>query len=122
VIEEMTQHPINRTRALEVLLPMAMIVTGSVAGMGWLGLAGTILLGFVVARALLRQRDDDGLPRFRGFWFAAASVAILGAVMVALVFVELPAYALIAGFAAALVAGFVALGYIVWWMVRLNNA
>jgi hypothetical protein len=104
---------IDRARALEVILPVALIVLGSFAGVGWLGTVGVILLAIVIARALLRERDGDAFPTLRGLWVALGVLVATGCAMVALLVVEIPATALMAGLAAGMVAAYVALGYIV---------
>ncbi len=72
-------------RAVEVMLPFAAIVAGSFAGIEWLSLGGTLALGLVIARALLRDPPPDTKhPPLRGLGCRASCYLTKSARMVLL--------------------------------------
>ncbi len=109
-------------RTLQVLLPFAAIVAGSFAGIGWLSTVGAIALGWVIASALLRDPRTENLPPLGRLWMALAAPTVTGVVLISLIVYAPPAYILLPALAAGVVVIYLALGYLMWWFIRLNRA
>jgi len=109
-------------RALQVLIPFAVIIVGSFAGIAWWSTAGALALGWVIASALLREPRTEDLPPLRRFYFALATPIVTGLVMIALLLYDPPLYILLPALAGGIAAVYLALGYLMWWFVRLNSA
>jgi len=118
----MTKRTPSAARALQIIVPFALIVVGSFAGIGWLGTVGAIALAWVIASALLREPRMEDLPPLRRFWFALAAPIVVGIVMIALLLFQPPLYVLLPGLVMGIVVIYLALGYLMWWFVRLNSA
>jgi hypothetical protein len=118
----MNKKSLSTGRALQVIVPFALIIVASFAGIEWLGLVGTVVLAWVIASALLREPRTENLPPLRGLWFALAVPIITGLVLIPLVIYMPPFYILAPALVAGIVAVYVALGYLMWWFVRLNRA
>jgi hypothetical protein len=106
--------------AAQILVPIAVIIVANFAGMQWLSLAATLALGWFVGSALLREPEN--LPPLRSLWFGFAAIIITGVAMLALVIVWPPSYILIPGLLIGVTALYCALGSVIWWLIRLNNA
>jgi hypothetical protein len=118
----MTKRTSNATRAAQVIVPFAVIVVASFAGIGWLSTVGAIALGWVIASALLREPRTEDLPPLRRFSFALATPIVVGLVLIPLLLFQPPLYILLPALAAGIVVIYLALGYLMWWFVRLNSA
>jgi hypothetical protein len=118
----MTKRTPTAARAAQIIVPFAVIAVGSFAGIGWLSTVGAIALGWVIASALLREPRTEDLPPLRRFWFALATPIVAGLVLIALLLFQPPLYVLLPGLAMGIVVVYLALGYLMWWFVRLNSA
>jgi len=117
----MTRRTPRAARAAQVILPFAVIVVASFAGIGWLSTVGAIALGWVIASALLREPRTEDLPPLRRFWFALGTPIVAGLVLIPLLIFQPPLYVLLPAIAAGIVVIYLALGYLMWWFIRLNS-
>jgi hypothetical protein len=118
----MTKRTPTAARAAQIIVPFAVIVVASFAGIAWLSCVGAIALGWVIASALLREPRTEDLPPLRRFWFALAAPIVIGLVLIPLLVIQPPLYVLLPALAAGIVALYLALGYLMWWFIRLNEA
>ena len=109
-------------RAVQVILPFAVIIAGSFAGIGWLSTVGAVALGWVIASALVREPRTEDLPPLRRLWFALAVPIVTGLVLIPLLLYQPALYILLPALAAGIVVLYLALGYLMWWFIRLNAA
>jgi hypothetical protein len=119
----MAIHSNNRwARAVQMIVPVAVIIAGNFAGIGWLSTLGAIALGWVVASALLRDVNAEALPSLRSLWFALAAPAVIGLVLIAVLLWNPAPYIMLPVLAAGVVLVYLAIGNLVWWLIRLNKA
>jgi len=118
----MTPRSPNMARSAQVIVPFAAIVAGSFAGIGWLSTAGGIALGWVIASALLRDPRTEALPPLRRLWLALAAPIAAGLVLIPLLLYQPASYILLPALTAGIVVIYLALGYLMWWFIRLNSA
>lgn len=116
------RRSLSAGRVVQVLVPFAAIVVGNVASFGWLSFAGALALGWVIGSALLRERVSEMHAPLRRIWFALAVPIVTGLVLIPLLLIEPATYILLPALAAGVVAVYLAIGYLMWSLVRLNAA
>ena len=109
-------------RAMQIIVPFAAIVVGNVAGIGWLSLVGAIALGWVIASALLRGPRMENFPPLRGLWPPLAAAIVTGLVLIPVAMWNPPTYVMVPVLLVGVIAIYLALGYLMWWFIRLNSA
>jgi len=118
----MNPRSLNMARVVQIIVPFAAIVAGNFAGIGWLSVVGGVALGWVIASALLREPRTEDLPPLRRFYLALAAPIVTGLVLIPLLLYQPPLYILLPALAASIVVIYLALGYLMWWFIRLNSA